>query len=100
MPGVHFYTAASFIEENSNWLTAIVTVILAVVLAYIALLVGAAVLIDATLVRSVLVPASMKLLGNRNWYLPKWLDWLPHGQEPEFPRAGPGELRPHPDTPV
>lgn len=25
-----------------------------------------------------LVPASMKLLGRRNWYLPKWLDWLPH----------------------
>jgi putative drug exporter of the RND superfamily len=39
---------------------------------------GAAVLIDATLVRSVLVPASMKLLGNRNWYLPKWLGWLPN----------------------
>ena len=36
-----------------------------------------AVLLDATLVRSVLVPASMKLLGNRNWYLPKWLSWLP-----------------------
>ena len=37
-----------------------------------------AVLIDATIVRSILVPASMKLLGNRNWYLPKWLEWLPH----------------------
>ena len=37
-----------------------------------------AVLIDATLVRSVLVPASMKLLGNRNWYLPKWLRWIPN----------------------
>ena len=37
-----------------------------------------AVLIDATLVRSVLVPASMKLLGDRNWYLPKWLQWLPN----------------------
>ena len=36
-----------------------------------------AVLIDATLVRSVLVPASMKLLGERNWYFPKWLQWLP-----------------------
>ncbi|MGH2789900.1 MAG: MMPL family transporter [Actinomycetota bacterium] len=36
-----------------------------------------AVLIDATLVRSVLVPASMKLLGDRNWYLPRWLQWLP-----------------------
>jgi RND superfamily putative drug exporter len=37
-----------------------------------------AVLIDATLVRSVLVPASMKLLGDRNWYLPRWLAWLPN----------------------
>jgi RND superfamily putative drug exporter len=37
-----------------------------------------AVLIDATIVRSVLVPASMKLLGDRNWYLPRWLDWLPN----------------------
>ena len=38
---------------------------------------GVAVLIDATVVRSILLPASMKLLGDRNWYLPKWLDWLP-----------------------
>ena len=37
-----------------------------------------AVLIDATIVRSVLVPASMKLLGTRNWYLPRWLEWLPN----------------------
>ena len=37
-----------------------------------------AVLIDATLVRSVLVPASVKLLGKRNWYLPRWLSWLPN----------------------
>jgi RND superfamily putative drug exporter len=36
-----------------------------------------AVFIDATLVRSVLVPASMALLGNVNWYLPTWLEWLP-----------------------
>ena len=39
---------------------------------------GVAVHIDATIVRSVLVPASMKLLGTRNWYLPAWLQWLPH----------------------
>ena len=38
---------------------------------------GVAVLIDATLVRSILLPASMKLLGDRNWYLPSWLEWLP-----------------------
>ena len=36
-----------------------------------------AVLIDATIVRSVLVPASMRMLGNANWYLPAWLGWLP-----------------------
>jgi RND superfamily putative drug exporter len=36
-----------------------------------------AVLLDATIVRSVLVPASMALLGDRNWYLPRWLTWLP-----------------------
>ena len=38
---------------------------------------AAAVVLDATIVRSVLVPASMALLGNRNWYLPNWLEWLP-----------------------
>ena len=36
-----------------------------------------AVLVDATLVRSILVPATMKLLGDRNWYLPRFLKWLP-----------------------
>ena len=39
---------------------------------------GVAVLIDATVIRSVLLPASMKLLGERNWYLPSWLEWLPN----------------------
>ena len=39
--------------------------------------VAVAVFIDATIVRSVLVPASMALLGDRNWYLPRWLGWLP-----------------------
>ena len=37
-----------------------------------------AVLIDATIVRAVLLPATMKLLGDWNWYLPRWLEWLPH----------------------
>ena len=40
--------------------------------------IAVALLIDATLIRSVLVPASMKLLGEHNWYLPVWLRWLPH----------------------
>jgi uncharacterized membrane protein YdfJ with MMPL/SSD domain len=39
---------------------------------------GVAVLIDATLIRSILLPASMKLLGDRNWYFPSWLEWLPN----------------------
>ena len=44
-----------------------------------------AILIDATVVRAVLLPASMKLLGDWNWYLPRWLQWLPRfeGHEPE-----------------
>jgi uncharacterized membrane protein YdfJ with MMPL/SSD domain len=40
---------------------------------------AAAVLIDATLVRGVLLPSAMKLLGEWNWYLPSWLEWLPKG---------------------
>jgi uncharacterized membrane protein YdfJ with MMPL/SSD domain len=51
---------------------------------------AAAVLIDATLVRGVLLPAAMKLLGDWNWYLPKRLRWLPrlqHEPEPEPSRA-------------
>ena len=40
--------------------------------------VAVALLLDATVIRSVLVPAAMELLGERNWYLPRWLEWLPH----------------------
>ena len=36
-----------------------------------------AVFLDATVVRSILVPSTMRLLGDRNWYLPRWLQWLP-----------------------
>ena len=39
--------------------------------------VGVALLIDATLIRMIVVPASMTVLGKWNWYLPSWLDWLP-----------------------
>jgi uncharacterized membrane protein YdfJ with MMPL/SSD domain len=42
-----------------------------------------AVLLDATIVRAVLLPSVMKLLGEKNWYLPRWLNWLPkvsHGE--------------------
>ncbi|MFL5981729.1 MAG: MMPL family transporter [Gaiellaceae bacterium] len=44
---------------------------------------AAAVLIDATIVRAVLLPATMKLLGEANWYLPKWLEWLPRVEHEE-----------------
>jgi RND superfamily putative drug exporter len=40
--------------------------------------VAVALLLDATIIRSVLLPSLMGLLGERNWYLPKWLEWLPH----------------------
>jgi RND superfamily putative drug exporter len=53
-----------------------------------------AVLVDATIVRAVLLPATMKLLGDWNWYLPRWLEWLPrldHGDRND-PR-GDGDLR-------
>jgi uncharacterized membrane protein YdfJ with MMPL/SSD domain len=52
-----------------------------------------AILIDATIVRAVLLPASMKLLGDWNWYLPSWLEWLPRLEADEgagTPQAAPG----------
>ncbi len=48
---------------------------------------AAAILIDATIVRAVLLPATMKLLGERNWYLPKWLEWIPHFEHAEAPAS-------------
>jgi uncharacterized membrane protein YdfJ with MMPL/SSD domain len=42
--------------------------------------VAIALLIDATIIRSVVLPSAMKLLGDWNWYLPRWLDWLPRLQ--------------------
>jgi RND superfamily putative drug exporter len=49
-----------------------------------------AVLIDATIIRGVMLPAAMKLLGDWNWYLPSWLEWLPRiGGEDEAPGAEP-----------
>jgi uncharacterized membrane protein YdfJ with MMPL/SSD domain len=47
-----------------------------------------AVLLDATLIRGVLLPAAMKLLGEWNWYLPRWLEWLPRlNVEPDLHEA-------------
>lgn len=47
---------------------------------------ASAILIDATIVRAVLLPAAMTLLGERNWYLPRWLEWLPRVSH-ELPAA-------------
>ena len=63
--------------------------------------VAIALLIDATIVRLVVIPAAMQLLGERNWYLPPWLDWLPHveiedpalSRGQDAPRAGAGAVR-------
>jgi RND superfamily putative drug exporter len=57
-----------------------------------------AIAIDATIVRAVLLPAVMKLLGERNWYLPAWLEWLPRlswegAAEPEAPAPAPAPRR-------
>ena len=60
-----------------------------------------AVLIDATIIRSVLLPASMTLLGDWNWWMPRWLDWIPRvtiegdPDEPVDRRRGP---RPQPEV--
>ncbi len=72
---------------------------------------GVAVLLDATVVRSILVPSAMALLGDMNWYLPRWLQWLPdlrvEGGEmehaaPVAPAPAPRQPRlhlPHPHMP-
>jgi uncharacterized membrane protein YdfJ with MMPL/SSD domain len=56
-----------------------------------------AILIDATIIRAVVLPAAMALLGERTWYLPKFLSWVPelsHGDSAPAPRetvpGGPG----------
>jgi uncharacterized membrane protein YdfJ with MMPL/SSD domain len=50
---------------------------------------AAAILIDATIVRAVLLPATMKLLGKWNWYLPTWLEWLPRLEHDGSPKPAP-----------
>ena len=64
-----------------------------------------AVLLDATIVRAVLLPAAMKLLGDWNWYLPHWLEWLPRVGQPKPPRPPDASLsetqpEPHPRIPA
>jgi putative drug exporter of the RND superfamily len=56
--------------------------------------IAVALALDATLVRLLLIPAAMRLLGERNWYLPRWLRWLPNLQV-----EGQAPMPPPPDPP-
>jgi putative drug exporter of the RND superfamily len=60
--------------------------------------VAIALLIDATIVRLVVIPAAMGLLGERNWYLPAWLEWLPHVEieDPAFSAGAPAARKADP----
>ena len=70
--------------------------------------VAVALLVDATIVRCVLVPASMKLLGERNWYLPSWLSWVPDvhveghaaAEPPDSPDSPEPPATKPPETPI
>jgi RND superfamily putative drug exporter len=57
---------------------------------------AAAVLIDATVVRGVILPAALAMLGERAWYLPRWLAWLPAARR----RGVAGDTGPHPAEPA
>ncbi len=60
-----------------------------------------AVFVDATVVRAVLLPATMTLLGDWNWYLPRWLEWLPRFGQAERPApAESPQAEPEPRVPV
>jgi uncharacterized membrane protein YdfJ with MMPL/SSD domain len=66
--------------------------------------VAVALLLDATIIRSIVVPATMTLLGRWNWYLPSWLEWLPdvhvEGAEPRRRETGPrAPAQPGPTAP-
>jgi RND superfamily putative drug exporter len=57
--------------------------------------IAVALALDATLVRLLLIPAAMRLLGERNWHLPLRLDWLPDLQvEGQRPAAPPADAQP------
>ncbi len=54
---------------------------------------AAAVLLDATIIRAVLLPAVMALLGEKNWWLPRWLGWLPQVAHEPPPAVAPAPVR-------
>src|SRR6202007_2532897 len=78
-------------EQGIRWTASTVTSAAAVMVAVFAIFatlstldikqmgvgLAVAVLLDATIIRAFRLPAAMKLLGDGNWYLPRWLEWLP-----------------------
>jgi putative drug exporter of the RND superfamily len=62
--------------------------------------VGVALLMDATLIRMVVVPAAMTLLGRWNWYLPSWLNWMPELHVEGDTESTPPVSKVHPPVPV
>jgi len=93
-------TVAALRALTPIWLAVLVTGLAMVVVTYVVVGVGprtigrqhpygvglaVAILLDATLVRAVLLPAAMKLLGERNWYLPRQLNWLPRWEHEKAP---------------
>ena len=50
--------------------------------------VAVALLLDATIIRSVVLPSMLGLLDRRSWYLPRWLGWLPHVEVERPPSPG------------
>jgi len=61
---------------------------------------ASAVLIDATVVRGILVPAALTLLGERSWYFPRWLEWLPGGRSEAAIAQPVAAARPAPARPL
>jgi len=56
--------------------------------------VAVALLLDATIIRSVVLPSMLSLLGRRSWYLPRWLDWIPHVEVEARPAPDPATAHP------
>ena len=53
--------------------------------------VAVALLLDATVIRSVVLPSTLVLLDRVSWYLPSWLEWLPHVEVERAPSPTPGD---------
>ena len=103
------------IATTAGTVTSAATVMVAVFLVFVTLTfldfkemglgLAVAVLIDATVIRGVMLPAAMKVLGDWNWYLPSWLEWLPRiggeGEPPTPPPQPPAPTAKEPEpTPV